>query len=194
MSVLPDLLQHIYMQLTQLSVSKTYRGMSAESQTTLIRRDVRYQVTEHQTQNDNSNNYAHNTGGIVESDILCGSSPIMRSFNNRIMLEAVFSAVCPPRLYHSTSWGVVGCEMDVSQQGLELWNIGALELQRGKPLPDKRWRHGRLRRLIACHNELQYVWITSNATVTCSYDLYVINKHNYQSKPYLQSLNHVTIF
>jgi hypothetical protein len=36
---------------------------------------------------------------------------------------------------------------------------------------DNRWRYSRLRRLSACCSELQSVWISDSAVVTCSYGL-----------------------
>jgi hypothetical protein len=45
-------------------------------------------------------------------------------------------------------------------------------LRRSKPLPgDNRWRYSRLRRPCACCSELQKVWISDSALVTCSYVL-----------------------
>jgi hypothetical protein len=43
----------------------------------------------------------------------------------------------------------------------------------------------------ACCSELQGVWISDSAIVTCSYVLQVFNKSNYQSKPRLQSLHEI---
>jgi hypothetical protein len=39
------------------------------------------------------------------------------------------------------------------------------------------------RRFSTCCSQLHSVWISDNAIVTCSYDLQVLNKPNYQPKP-----------
>jgi hypothetical protein len=68
------------------------------------------------------------------------------------------------------------------------------KLQCWKPLPgDNWWRHRSLRRLSTCCIELQSMWISNSAIVTCSYVLQEFSKSNYQSKPRLQSPIHVTL-
>jgi hypothetical protein len=47
------------------------------------------------------------------------------------------------------------------------------DLQHWKPLPDKWWRHNRLKRLSMCYDEMQCVWISDSVIV--------VNKSNYQS-------------
>jgi hypothetical protein len=64
------------------------------------------------------------------------------------------------------------------------WTQKQRNLRRWQPLPSNdSWRHSRLRRLSACHSEVQSVWIIDSAIITCSYQLYVFSKSNYQSKP-----------
>jgi hypothetical protein len=50
-----------------------------------------------------------------------------------------------------------------------------------------------MRRLNTWCSELQSVWISDGAIVAYSYDLKVVSKSNYQSKPRLYSLKDVTI-
>jgi hypothetical protein len=45
-----------------------------------------------------------------------------------------------------------------------------------------------------CCSELWNVWISFSAIVICSYILQVFSKSNYHSEPWLQSLNHGTIW
>jgi hypothetical protein len=65
---------------------------------------------------------------------------------------------------------------------------------RWEPFPgNDSWRHSRLRGLSTRCIELQSLWIINRAIVIYSYDLKVVNKSNYHSKPRLQSPIHVTI-
>jgi hypothetical protein len=69
-----------------------------------------------------------------------------------------------------------------SQRGHEAVNTeveGTMALEAVGRQPVNR----RLRRFSTCCSELQSVWINDRAIVTCSYDLQVFNKSNYQSKP-----------
>jgi hypothetical protein len=73
-------------------------------------------------------------------------------------------------------------------------NAKLRDLRHWKPLPGNNWRrHSRLGIHSTCCCELQSVWISDSMIVTCSYVVYLFNKSNYQSKPRLQSLYHVTI-
>jgi hypothetical protein len=71
-----------------------------------------------------------------------------------------------------------------SSRPLRTWTRKLRDLRRWKPLPDNEWwRHSRLRRLSTCCSELLSVWISDNARVTCSYNMWVFNKCNLPIQP-----------
>jgi hypothetical protein len=63
---------------------------------------------------------------------------------------------------------IVSWETDARQWGQKLPNMEGED-----PLPgNAQWKHSRLRRLSLCCNKWQSVWISNNAVINCSYELY----------------------
>jgi hypothetical protein len=86
----------------------------------------------------------------------------------------------------------LGVKLWSSRRPVRAWTRKLRYLRRWKPLPDNDWwTHSRLRSFSACWSELQSVWISNSAIVTCSYELcvYMFNKSNCQSKPRLKWLH-----
>jgi hypothetical protein len=91
-----------------------------------------------------------------------------------------------PRLYKQNFWSnelVVG-------QSSACKNLST-KAHCSDPSSGNDWSHSRMKRFCTCCSELQSVWIGDRAIINFSYDLF--NKPNYQSKPHIYSLIHVTI-
>jgi hypothetical protein len=77
-----------------------------------------------------------------------------------------------------------------SRWALRMWMWTWRDLRCWKSLPDKRWRYSRLRRLSVCCSELQSVWISDSAIISCMICKYSINPVTTPNPIYSHTLSH----